>query len=207
MKAFSNIVKNQAAALSEAKQIGVIYHFTSMSNAWGIKWDKTIRPKGEGRFEFNGFAFVNDRGRDWVSFTRNKNLRITPGAGGGLHNGELWHEVRIAFDGDKLSQHHKIKPFHDNDGSLRRQDNQAEEMIKGEVDVRKAILGMTFYYDIYMRNQTDFENWASPPDKETKERYTVEARKEAAMFISEMKKDGIPVSVERGFPVTKNRRS
>lgn len=207
MDAYKKIIEKQKRKLEEAKQVGIIYHFTSMSNAWGIVGDETkLKPKGEGRFSFNGIAFINDRGRDWVSFTRNPNLKITPGAGGGLHNGEVWHEVRIAFDGDKLSNRHRIEPFHDDDGSLDRRDNQAEEKIDGEVNAKGAILGMTFYYDVYMRNQTDFDSWASMPDKENQERYTKQAREEAAWFIREMKKAGIPVSIERGYPVTRARR-
>lgn len=208
MRPYLNIFETQKRLLAEAKQVGVIYHFTSMSNAWVIVGDEAVlKPKGEGRFEFNGFAFVNDRGRDWVSFTRNQNLRITPGAGGSAHNNEPWHEVRIAFDGDKLSNRHRIEPFHDDDGSLLRTDNQAEEKITGKVNAKGAILGMTFYYDLYMRNQTDFESWASVPPAENRIRYMKQAREEAAWFIREMHKAGIPVSIERGKPATTANRN
>lgn len=207
MDAYKKIINAQKQRLAEAKQVGIIYHFTSMSNAWGILHNGNLKPKGNGQFYFDGNHFVNDRARDWVSFTRNKNLKITPGAGGGAHVGEVWNEVRLAFDGDKLSNRHRIEPFHDDDGSLQRTDNQAEEKIKGNVTIMGSIVGVTFYYDVYMRNQTDYEDWASVPDKETQERYTKQARQDAADFVKSCKAQGYAVAIERGYPVTALRRT
>lgn len=186
--------------LYEGKQVGPIYHFTTLHNAWGIISDGVLKPKGKGGFEFNGDSFVIDRPRDWVSFTRNPSLKVTPATGAVSRSGEMWAEVRIDFDGDKLSNRNRIEPYHDDDGSLTRHDAQAEERVVGEVDARKAITGVVFYYDIWMRNETDYDSWVSEPDQEQKEKYAAQARKDAAMFLRFCKNQGLSVKIMKGLP-------
>ena len=67
----------------EAKQVGIIYHFTYPSSLEKILKDGSLET-------------IND----YVSFTRNFQLT---GFG----------QVRIAFDGDKLSEKYSIEPFAD----------------------------------------------------------------------------------------------
>lgn len=182
------------------KRVGVVYHFTTMSNAWTILWDHVLKPKGEGGIEAHDGMFVIDRGRDWVSLTRNKNLTVTPNTGAVSRSGEPWGEVRLALNGDKLAHRHKIKPYHDDDGTLTRQDNQAEEKITGEVDIKGAVLGILFHYDLYMRNQTRYDTWSSMPDEEQQARYTQMAREDAAHFIKWCRERGYPIEVRHGLP-------
>jgi hypothetical protein len=180
------------------KQVGPIYHFTTMQGAWSILSDGELRPKGEGDFYASDGGFVIDRPRDWVSFTRNKDLRVTPATGAVSRSGQPWGEVRLEFDGDRLAHNHRVRPFHDDDGKLTRQDGQAEERIDGVVKVGKAVTGLTFHYDLYMRNQTDWDRWVSVPDAESKARYTKMAREDAVAFVRECRKMGIPVTLKAG---------
>lgn len=182
------------------KQVGTIYHFTDMWAAYAIIDEGKLKPKGAGGFSFNGGAFVIDRARDWVSFTRNPNLKVTPATGARSRAGEAWSEVRIEFDGDRIAHRHKVEPYHDDDGRLTRQDNQAEERVVGEVNVKGAIKGVTFFYDVYLRNKTDWDTWCARPEGEQCMRYTKQAREEAAWMIREIKRRGIPVKIVRGLP-------
>ncbi len=77
--------------LNEGKQVGTLYHFTSIS------WFKDILISNQ----------LKTGGR-YISFTRNKNLFINPPklGGGGLH-------YCFVVDGDKLSTKYKFEPFND----------------------------------------------------------------------------------------------
>lgn len=71
--------------LAESKQAGILYHFTSPKGLRGILEDNEM-----------------SSAHGWVSFTRNYNLK-------------QWWEVygsvvRIAFDGDRISNKFKIEP-------------------------------------------------------------------------------------------------
>jgi hypothetical protein len=85
--------------LNEGKQVGKIYHFTDLFSAIGILFDDTMRVHTE------GFKYSKEEFRG-VSMTRNK---------------DFWHmkdvaitaapSVRLTFDGDKISNNFKVKPF------------------------------------------------------------------------------------------------
>lgn len=201
MDAYKKIIDEQKQILSEGKQVGVVYHFTTLNKAWLILDQGELRPKGAGGFSAQGGAFVIDRDRDWVSLTRNPHLKITAATGARSREGETWGEVRIAFDGDRLSNRHKIEPYHDDDGVLSRTDNQAEERVKGKVSIMGSIVGITFYYDLYMRDQCDFDNWSSPPDTEQRARYKAMARQDAVTFVKWCRSQEYPLVIERGIPV------
>lgn len=114
--------------LEEGKQVGVIYHFTNVPNAWIILSDKELLAKTESDFGFGGGGFTLARGREGVSFTRNPNLKAHKIAGG---DGRAWGSVRIALDGNKLSNKYKIEPYVDKvNPSITRKLDQAEEIIK-----------------------------------------------------------------------------
>jgi hypothetical protein len=80
---YYNILK-----LLEAKQVGILYHYTSIANALDICDQNELRPG-----EFDG-----------VSFTRNKNFHTT-------EREEIQTGVKFVIDGDKLSENYKIQPF------------------------------------------------------------------------------------------------
>lgn len=182
----------------EGKQVGVLYHFTSAHNAYAIiEGEGHLKPKGDGGFSFNGEAFVIDRPRDWISFTRNPNLIATPAAGG---DGREWGEVRIALDGDRLSQRFKIAPYHDHDDRLTRHDAQAEERVMGEMRrFKDAIIQIDFLARRFYENETDFDHWVSPPDEAQREKYREEARKDIETFVEIFRREGIRVNIVDDF--------
>jgi len=73
--------------ITEGKQVGDVYHFTSMANLKEILKSKILIPSKE---------------RKYISFTRNKNLATL---------GNEKHEVKITIDGNKLSTKYKIIPY------------------------------------------------------------------------------------------------
>jgi len=114
--------------LLESKNIGDIYHFTNLANAWIILSDKTLLAKTDTGFDF-GAGYIS-HGRDGVSFTRNHDLKNSALIGG---DGHAWGSIRIKFDGNKLSNKYKIEPYLDRKHNVTRQANQAEEIIKKDV--------------------------------------------------------------------------
>jgi hypothetical protein len=80
--------------LDEAKQVGTLYHWTSLKKLANIIKTNTISPSHSGHGEY-----------DWVSLTRSKDKNqfgIAETA-----------DCVIVLDGDKLSNNYKIKPYHD----------------------------------------------------------------------------------------------
>lgn len=73
--------------INEGKQVGDLYHFTSIVNLKEILKSKILIPSKE---------------RKYISFTRNKNLAT-------LDNEK--RDVKITIDGDKLSNKYKIIPY------------------------------------------------------------------------------------------------
>jgi hypothetical protein len=73
--------------LKEAKQVGTLYHFTSLNNL------KPILESG---------ILMSTKGRKYISFTRNKNLSNL-----GVENSQ----VRLTINGDDLSNKYKLIPY------------------------------------------------------------------------------------------------
>ena len=82
--------------LSEAKQVGNLYHYTSADGLKGILQSNSINASEE---EYLGNDLY------FVSFTRNKNFHKKG------QNFNVKTDYRITLDGDKLSNRYKIKPF------------------------------------------------------------------------------------------------
>jgi hypothetical protein len=80
--------------LEEAKQVGTLYHWTSLKNLANIIKTNTILPSHSGHGEY-----------DWVSLTRSKDRNQF-----GISKSS---DCVIVLDGDKLSNNYKIKPYHD----------------------------------------------------------------------------------------------
>jgi hypothetical protein len=74
----------------EAKQVGILYHYTLIKNAINIA-------------EENRILANPDRG---ISFTRNKHFHKNGHGISGV-------ECRFVIDGDKLSHRYKLTPFND----------------------------------------------------------------------------------------------
>ena len=83
--------------LSEAKQFGVIYHFTTLSNLELILYSGKLKISGKN---------TNNQIK-FLSFTRNFKLPEVSSYFGGDYN------VRFVLDGDKISENIKTFPFQD----------------------------------------------------------------------------------------------
>jgi hypothetical protein len=84
--------------LNEAKQVGKLYHFTSLENLESIK-------KHGLKFNKDNLSFFNPKYRHVlysISTTRNKSEDIAAGWGKA--------QIRITLDGDKISNKYKILP-------------------------------------------------------------------------------------------------
>jgi hypothetical protein len=80
--------------ITEAKQVGILYHFTRTRELIDILEDNMLKA--------SDMWATNDDPRPFNSFTRNKN---------GWDVGGFPTDVRIAIDGNKLSNKYKIQPF------------------------------------------------------------------------------------------------
>ena len=80
--------------LKEAKQVGILYHWTSLNKLANIIKTNTILPSHSGHGEY-----------DWVSLTRSKDKNQF-----GIAESS---DCVIVLNGDKLSNNYKIKPYHD----------------------------------------------------------------------------------------------
>lgn len=157
--------------LTEAKQVGILYHFTSYTNLVKIikndfKLTSTIQP--------------------YVSFSRNKNL-ITD---------TVPTQVRLTIDGNQMSNKYKITPYADTKaGYGRTSQDENEERISLEkypqgVDVSKYLekvtvkkINMNFNWEDPDTFQ-DTEDFVEPP--------SLEAYNEA---IKLLKDSGIPYEI------------
>lgn len=95
------IQKFEEFCLNEEKQVGIIYHYTSLWSLLDILKDNFLIAKTD---VFNSVP----EGFKHISFTRDKNFHKSPtrdsdGIGG--------TSVRIVIDGDKLSNKYKIEPY------------------------------------------------------------------------------------------------
>lgn len=129
-----NRMKTFKEYISEAKQVGTLYHFTSVDRLHQmIHQDEP----------FN----LESLNRETISTTRNPQLPV--------HNAQFRPcNVRIALDGDKISEHHKIKPIagvsddsgdvfnhkHNEKHRVKRDSGEAEEaIVKHPLNIKKYI--------------------------------------------------------------------
>lgn len=82
--------------LVEDKQVGLLYHYTSLDGLKGILSSNSIKASEE---EYMGHHLY------YVSFTRNKNFHKK------TSNWGVKTDYRITIDGNKLSNRYKIQPF------------------------------------------------------------------------------------------------
>lgn len=76
-----------------AKQVGILYHFTSPRNVESILSENKLKSAGS--------SVIDSNATPGISFTRTFDLSGTFG------------RARFTIDGDKLSQNHKIAPYND----------------------------------------------------------------------------------------------
>jgi hypothetical protein len=116
--------------ITEAKQVGNLYHFTPLSNLKKILENRVL--------------FVNEENQ--VSTTRHANMDITSLYGG---NSELKKGLaRIMLDGDKISTKYKIRSFS--------YDNLGKDLNLGEEQI--VVNGNKFHFIPYLKRIDIFLN-------------------------------------------------
>lgn len=90
--------------LNEAKQVGVIYHYTTFEN--GLKILQSNELKGSEASDSTHANLVYA-----VSFTRDKRFHDNHTIGFDIGSSGQRPQVRFTVDGDKLSNRYKIGPF------------------------------------------------------------------------------------------------
>ena len=194
------------AELLESKQVGILYHFTDIHSAWSILESGLLKiGDKEGSFTAVGGGYAMTQPRTAISLTRNPHLAKTAAIGGNNEQRSIllrravqpWAEIRIVLDGDKLAHRNRIEPYVDSVHGISRTDNQAEERIrKDEVNIAGCVIRVDFNYRVYLKGETDWGSWASPPtDPGEKQKHLAMARDQAAMFVREIKKLGYNVVV------------
>lgn len=121
--------------VKEAKQVGTLYHFTSLEAL-----DKIIDNEG-----------LVSNIHDWISFTRNF---TNPKTG---HLEEL--NVRLAFDGDKLSNKFKIEPYLDKGYATRSDEEQEERVLNPSRKILKCFFALK-RIDILKGTDVDESYWS-----------------------------------------------
>lgn len=125
--------------LNEYKQVGMLYHYTSLEFLLSILNDNEMK------------SFNRVKNKFVISFTRDKNWYYRYKTG----------PVRITINGNKLSNNYKIQPYHDlsyfNSKSATTENDEMEEMV-----YTKEIINITDYIIeiIIIKNNID------PEDKE-----------------------------------------
>src|SRR3954470_25002891 len=104
--------------LKEAKQVGLLYHYTSFYGLIGIVKDNVLKT-----------PYVHQE----ISLTRNKDFH--------KHTNIINCNCRITIDGDKLSNHYKIVPFQYTgiNGKMKYEDQFEEQVLKPIVNIKKYV--------------------------------------------------------------------
>ena len=126
------MIKTFNEFLNEAKQVGILYHFTNIENLLGIlKSNKIIGSSGEREI--------------YISFTRNKNFNLSG------HYGITGTSVRISINGDKLSNNYKIKPYFYKEFN---RDEMEERVITTSIkNISNYIIEIMLYNNILLYNE------------------------------------------------------
>ncbi len=106
--------------LNEAKQVGIIYHFTSIENFHNIVKDN---------FVFNTSTCININ-KPTISFSRKSN---------GDFRSITDRMVRFSIDGNKLSEKYKLLPFADYEKGSRER-SYGRKSYPSEYDEAEVIL-------------------------------------------------------------------
>lgn len=146
--------------ITESKQVGLLYHWTTFASLYMIlneNYLKGGKPVRDDVSTFKGDIFYG------VSFTRDKKFH-------GWKNRHYPMEVCIVFDGDKLSNNYKLFPYNDFfDGKQKPNKKVSDEM---ETRTNRNIENVTRYIErveLYHndggaseKEQLDFIKWFAP---------------------------------------------
>ena len=125
----TNILKE----IVEGKQVGTIYHFTSLRGILGILTDGFIRSNSENQ----------------LSVTRDKNIDINLLYSDHYDKGEI--NTRLDLDGDKISYRYKIRPFQ-NDVGFGYEDSPPAYLRKDEFEEQIITNGKSLPIYPYLKN-------------------------------------------------------
>lgn len=144
-------LKNLSKELTERKNVGVIYHFTSYEGMIAIINDN-MKLK-------NMFGEVNDKYR-YISFTRDKRLV----------SDTIYNDVRITVDGTKLSDKYQIRPYADTSsgyGRTKHDEKEERALVKpkdGFVDIYNSLMVIDIKsFKTRMDYDDEFEDEKAPP--------------------------------------------
>lgn len=104
-------MKHLKPFILESKQIGYLYHFTSLYN--GLRIIESMQLKSSEFYDDDTDKHISKVYKYRISFTRNPILWKTLTSTQKLH-GALKFNIRLKFDGNKLSNNFKLKPHDDN---------------------------------------------------------------------------------------------
>jgi hypothetical protein len=142
MNLIKKILNESRLVLNEAKQVGIVYHFTGLDSFISILKTNKLKP------HFAGISM--SKGLWGVSVTRNKNIHIEDE--NFAEDIDSSASVRINLDGNKLSERYKIRPFFDTifyNGKRRNTHSEFEELIItgsiGLEDVNKYIISVSIF--------------------------------------------------------------
>jgi hypothetical protein len=96
---------------NESKNIGILYHYTSLENALNIIKSGQLK------------SSISDQGKEAISFTRNKNFHKRNTMNG------VSNEVRLVLDGTSLSNNYKISPYSQSGFEKNTPNFESEEVI------------------------------------------------------------------------------
>jgi hypothetical protein len=121
--------------ITEGKQVGTLYHYTTLKNAIQILKDNALKRSTESQEDEYG----NER--DGISFTRFSHTNV-------LGSSDDHLSVRLKLDGDKLSNKYKTSPYHWSFDSGAEGD-EAEEIIRVDIipNLNQYLLGVDIFVE------------------------------------------------------------
>ena len=112
--------------LTEAKQVGTVYHYTTFDNGFKILQSNQLKSSGTADSTKSNPMYG-------VSFTRDKRFHNNHNVGFDVSSFGQKPQVRFTIDGDKLSNKYKIQPYAQTGGVGRlekgREEFEAEERV------------------------------------------------------------------------------
>jgi hypothetical protein len=114
--------------LKEAKQVGILYHFTDIEGLLGILKTNEL--------------WASETNADHVSLTRDKQ---------GWHVGTLDNAFRISLDGNKISNKYKIRPYSwwGNDRGTRNTESEEAVLTDKITNIRDYIIDINANKHLY----------------------------------------------------------
>lgn len=167
--------------LFEAKQVGLLYHFTSIENLLSILKHNRL----------NAFLYMpGNRAQVGISFTRNQhfNERKWFSLGGSGHSEHL--DCSIQVDGNKLSNNYKFVPYNFAPSTPKYEFDESEEVMitRGHLDnVRNYVTKIILYKKyIFLDDRYGMA--------QEREKQYVESKLNA--LLTKLKGYGIPIEIK-----------